>query len=804
MPLPVRAAVVAFACLTAFVAFGVRERSAIGVALEPAGAAPFGGPSAAPATGAADAEPLTWGSYDPDTLYHARRVARAVQNAGWVSSYDPFLAYPEGDGPDSLGTAIPWPPAYDLLLTALVRGRLPSMEALLPSAPEEVDLDPSRVAEPLLPATRRSIEQLVASVPMWCGALTALIAALAAAGLARALVPAPRRGAAAIAAALFAGLSVAFTFGHVRYSHLGNGDHHAFISLLHVALLAIVGSSLRPDRITRPVGSAARGGAAGLIAGVMITSWTASILWVALVQLVLVLRLALPFRDERGLQSARGLPIFATTFHKAALLIVMPAAIESPFSSSDPFSLIELSWFHMVWLAIGWLIFAPYALLPRFAARRRFAATLPAIALAAALLFGADTGAGLVDAFSWVGAENPFMGGINESQPLMGSPSKLLKFAGAGVLLAPLIWVLALRQIRTAPQLLPWVISLPVLLLLALLQRRFAEGLTAPMAVLMGALLSASVLSRLGRAELRLAAAAALALLAVAANPGTVNSVLSRERIADPELAPFVTRTDMARRQRAQAALLRALGDDVTGPEAGPSAVLAEWDLGHSIEWRAERPSVATNFGLYLGEASFLAPWRFFSETDEAAALQMLERLGVGSVIIDGRTAARQGEISAALGLGERGDDFWSQTMGARLGAGGEDASARHPGFMRLVRWIDPSVATGGMRAFDVVPGARLRAEGRLLQVVATLADDRGSVFTWRGAARAGVEGGELELRVPYGVPAGSPVASPMIERSESTRMQVIDLEVFLDGEPVPVSITDWDVANGLPVEVNT
>ena len=34
--------------------------------------------------------------------------------------------------------------------------------------------------------------------------------------------------------------------------------------------------------------------------------------------------------------------------------------------------------------------------------------------------------------------------------------------------------------------------------------------------------------------------------------------------------------------------------------------------------------------------------------------------------------------------------------------------------------------------------------------------------------------------------------------------MQVIDLEVFLDGEPVPVSITDWDVANGLPVEVNT
>ncbi len=799
MPLPVRAAVVAFACLTAFIALGVRERSAIGVALEPAGAAT----SAAPVKGPGDAEPLTWGSYDPDTLYHARRVARAVQNAGWVSSYDPFLAYPEGAGPDSSGTAIPWPPTYDLLLTALARRRPPSMEALLPPAPDEADSDPSGVAEPLLPTTRRSIEQLVASVPMWCGALTALIAALAAAGLARTLVPARRGPAAAISAALVAGLTVAFTFGHVRYSHLGNGDHHAFISLLHVVLLAIVGSSLRPDRITRPVGSAARGGAAGLIAGVMITSWTASILWVALVQLALVLRLALPFRDERGLQSARGLPIFATTFHKAALLVVMPAAIESPFSSSDPFSLIELSWFHMVWLAIGWLIFAPYALLPRFAARRRLAATLPAVALAVALLFGAGTGAGLADAFSWAGAENPFMGGINESQPLAGSPSKLLKFAGAGILIAPLMWVLAVRQVRTAPQLLPWVLSFPVLLLLALLQRRFAEGLTAPMAVLMGALLSASVLSRLGRAELRVAAVLGMAVLAVAANPSTVDGVLSRARIADPELAPFVTRTEMARRQRAQAELLRAMGAEVTGSEGRPSAVLAEWDLGHSIEWRAERPTVATNFGLYLGEASFLAPWRFFSEPDEAAALAMLERLGVGSVIIDGRTAARRGEVSAALDLGGRSEEVWAQTMGSRLMGGGEDIAARHPGFMRLVHWIDPSVAAGGMRAYDVVPGARLRAEGGLLQVMATLADGQGGVFTWRASARAGAAGGELELRVPYGVPASSAGAAPTVQSLEGNRARVLDLEVFLDGEAVPVLITDWDVENGLPVDVN-
>jgi hypothetical protein len=107
------------------------------------------------------------------------------------------------------------------------------------------------------------------------------------------------------------------------------------------------------------------------------------------------------------------------------------------------------------------------------------------------------------------------------------------------------------------------------------------------------------------------------------------------------------------------------------------------------------------------------------------------------------------------------------------------------------------------MRAYDVVRGARLRAEGGLLQVMATLADERGSVFTWRAAARAGAGGGELEVRVPYGSPASLPGEGPMIQRPESARVQVLDLEIFLDGEAMPVSITDWDVENGLAVDVN-
>ncbi|MGD2017071.1 MAG: hypothetical protein PVJ89_03050 [Planctomycetota bacterium] len=783
MSLPVRAATLALACLTALVALSVRQQNAIGVVLPSGSGAATEGSEPGDAT---SAEPV-WGSYDPDTLYHARRVARAVRNAGWVSSHDTFLAHPHGEG--SLGAAVPWPPFYDLLLTALARGRLPSVTALLPGASEEEADAPREADEPLLPATRVRIEQLVASVPMWCGALAALIAALAAAGLGRALAPVAAGPATACAAALVAGLSVAFTFGHVRYSHLGNGDHHAFVSMAHVAMLAVLGAGLRPDRIARPVGSAARGGLAGLLAGAMITSWTASILWVALAQLALVLRLALPFRGEQGRQSARGLPILATTFHKAALLVVMPAVVESPFSSTDPFSLIELSWFHLIWLAVGWLVFAPYALLPRFAAQRRVVATLPAVALALVLVIGTDAPRHLADAFSWAGASNAFMGGINESRPLLDAPSALLKFAGGAAVLLPVAWLLALRTLGAAPQLLPWLTVLPALLLFTLLQRRFAEGLVAPMAVLVAAVVAARLVPRIAAGTPRAAAVVGLALLSVAANPATVRNTLAR-RAADLPARPFVTSTPTALQQRSIAEVLEGLRP--AGEQGG--GVLAEWDLGHAIEWRAGRPTVASNFGLYLGAASFLAPWRFFSETDEAAARGMLEDLDVGVVLVDGRTRARRDELAAALGRQPLSDEAWAGTMAARLM--GEDGATQHPAFLRMVAAGSP----GGLRAFEVVRGARLRARGRSLTVTATLLDAAGGRSRWSASARAAGEGpADLELRVPYGV---APRPLDPLRAAATGAVSVERIDLVLDGQVVPAPITDWDVLDGLLIDV--
>ena len=91
-------------------ALWVRTKSTTGVGLD--------------APGAQTVVDGPWGSSDPDTLYHARRVERGVRDHGWIASYDPLLASGAVPGSSTLfdpvrGVPIPWPPFYDLLLTGL-------------------------------------------------------------------------------------------------------------------------------------------------------------------------------------------------------------------------------------------------------------------------------------------------------------------------------------------------------------------------------------------------------------------------------------------------------------------------------------------------------------------------------------------------------------------------------------------------------------------------------------------------------------------------------------------------------------
>ena len=81
-------------------------------------------PAASPAGSAA---PIL---VEPDALYRAVRVARAVEGHGWVSAREDGLGpalLAEGVPPasDDLGAPIPWAPGYDLFLAAVHRRASP-------------------------------------------------------------------------------------------------------------------------------------------------------------------------------------------------------------------------------------------------------------------------------------------------------------------------------------------------------------------------------------------------------------------------------------------------------------------------------------------------------------------------------------------------------------------------------------------------------------------------------------------------------------------------------------------------------
>ena len=110
-------------------------------------------------------------------------------------------------------------------------------------------------------------------------------------------------------------------------------------------------------------------------------------------------------------------------------------------------------------------------------------------------------------------------------------------------------------------------------------------------------------------------------------------------------------------------------------PAAYVQNVLAHWDRGHAIEWVADRPTVSTNFGSYLGLASYRDPARFFLESDPAAAEALLAERRSSHVFVPVSMPLYTASMCRIAGLEERdylsGESqpapLWPRTMMARL-----------------------------------------------------------------------------------------------------------------------------------------
>ncbi len=683
----------------------------------------------------------SWTVSDPDSLYHARRVERALDAGGLPAPSDPALNHPEG-------ARIPWPPYYDLLAAWAI----------------EPGLSDS-------PSTRRGqIERGVAWLPFVFGALTSLLAFLAA------------RSLAGPAAGVGAGVLHALCLGSVAYSRIGNGDHHAFYSCVAGVVLAGLAAALRGERLRERRWQGA-GAALGALVGFTIGAWVGALILAVVVDAVFALLLVAHARRPRA-----GLAEFGLAYHVAALLVLVPGVLQSPWKDEFPWMVVNLSWLHLAYFAAGACVFVPLLFAREGGTLRRRHPWLVGLALAglAGLSFALDAGpaAGVREGFAWVSRADRFMSGIAESRPLLGAGAQageLFTFLGYGVLLLPFAWVglVVVGWRRRSAELLPWIVCLPPFALQAAGQVRFADALALPAAVAL-AWAAVTAVRALRPSASALWLVPLLAALAVAANPGTL------EQLSAPTDGP---RPDW-RRERARRALCTWIRERT--PDTG-EAVLANWNLGHEIEWAAERPTIATNFGSYVGEEGFLTPARVFLATDLAESEALLEARGARHLLLscnlpgalDGWLRAGPGDWRARFTATGRDGAVqlrpeWYRTLAARLLNGGfprvaagaerEDSVE----FLRLLHasptvirrsaisdWAGPTPygwvwerVAGARVTLTAEPGARCAVE---LRVAYANAD--GGVLQELTYLRTGVadEAGSCELRVPYatGTPNG-------------------------------------------------
>jgi asparagine N-glycosylation enzyme membrane subunit Stt3 len=688
----------------------------------------------------------TWTTADKDSQYHFRRVARAFEEG--LAGSDPFLSYPDG-------SPIPWPPYYTALAWAWTA----------PGAPADPD------------ARRDWIERKVTSLPRWFGTATSGLVAVAAGVLA------------GPAGALAAGTSHALSSASILTSRVGNGDHHAFIALIHLAMLLLATLGLREDALTDRRGSARRGALLGAIGGLALGSWVASTVYLLHLQLVLGW---LVVRHSR--RPMPGLPALGLAFHVAAIVVVLPAVATSPWTTEQPWTVVNLAWFHPLWLAAGALVFVPLLRDRPGAALRRYPVVV-AVALAGLglLLFvtGLGPGAGIREGFAWVRREDVFMSVVGESRGLIGpgarDPAQVL---GGGVFLMPLAWGWcawrAFRGGRT--DLLPWAVSLPLLAVQAARQSRFADVLAGPLAIVCVWAIVDLWRRRFPATSHLHAGLAAAALLALTLLAHQVVLRYTAVRVQRDPTAPGVPQPPADAVATDLAAWIRA-----HTPTPADWSVLAPWTFGHTLEWVADRPTVATNFGPFTGVEAFRAPAEFFVTSDPAAARAVLDRHRARYVLVTTWLPDQLGHMVRTVDpsleslpryldpdagrLSLRAD--WYRTLGARLifdgGVLRDDGSiAEQLDFLRLVHASperDERYARMPGRVpplgavWERVPGAIVEVAGfpgeRLTVGVGVRYPAAAWDLAWRGSADVGADG-VARVRVPYATdaPNGDGVAT--------------------------------------------
>lgn len=666
-----------------------------------------------------------------DAYYHLRRIELALANDLVPPAVDTYNNHP-------VGARVDWPPGFDISFAL-------TWHLLSKLTPLEVS-------------------------PAAVGAVgVAVLGSLAAA---TAAVLAARWG---LAAALAAGLSVAFSPAAVAYSRVGRLDHHA-VEPLCLLVLAWVYAWFRKRTSTA--------GAAVLGAVVALSTffWVGAAFYAA----TLALAFALEARLVDAPLARRGAVAYLVAAGTAGLL-----ALSSPWGRDLEAVYYALSWFQpLIFLALG-LAFAVVMWLEGrgVEGRRAWAVGAATLAVSGGLVLlpaGESVGRGL----DFLLGSDPVAATILESRSLVETGfAYALSWLTPVALALPALWiatvVIAFRRKLLDP-LLAAALALGLLAApFTLLQMRFG-----PHAAVVAGLLAAWLV---GRAARPLVAGGAVAVLAASLAWGVRPATLPDSAVHPYLLGGFDALTWL----RTAPPRTSHVYQPWKRPEYG---VAAEWTWGHWITQIGQKPNVANPLGqtpANLRGVEEVA--RLLLAESGSEALARARRLDVRYLLLS-PIPVTVSELAAQAGRDplryvtrhpEGSDDFhppFFETFHSRLylGGGAAPVAGVRLVFESRVR-IDFLGSRPAVRIFEVVPGASLTGtcEADLVEVRADL-EGRELVYTAREVPGPD---GRWALELPY--------ASEPAEASIPARITVRCGE-----EEVPVEVSERDVLEGREVAV--
>ena len=585
-----------------------------------------------------------------DPHYHLRRVLQVLRDYPRVPSFDPWIDHPHG-------APVVFAPLFDFALATLAL-----LAGLGPDEPGAVEL-------------------LAAFVPPVLGALTSV----ATYALARHVT--------SRAGALLAALLVALTPAHAWYSRLGFVDHHVAVTLAMVVAAALALSALRVRSIDDPPTGLEEGGlgrtallGASLVLACGVLLWNGTMLLVAALDVALAAVFVAGGRRRR-----RDVAALVGVSHLGAGLVVLAVVPGIVRDTGWPWSAVTLSYLHVALLgAASGVAGVVAALLARGASGRQllgFVLAAGGAALAALLLQGELLGR----VRDWLLAADPFMGAVQESVSIVRTSDRRFDFSGPRVwmgrfflatplLLALLAWRLARGAWYDAGRLflLVWA---TLLFAATLAQRRFAETAAPALAILVadflanlaGGLRLRLVARGAPQKAARIAVGSAVAFVAalafapfyvgLLAVPGRLTALLRAPigpggtgtwTAADREEQEGSVDVRLDRTLR-RLRVLEEARREVTG---APGTAMNPWPLGHKLLHVAGTPVTVTPFGSYVGGAGFADATDFLLAGDDALARDILERRGIGWVVVDDDL----GTIGAAIvGRGENPREWYSR-----------------------------------------------------------------------------------------------------------------------------------------------